>query len=225
MEERRTLLMPAEDLSYYWGYLSGPPAGFFLVTVDDRVRVQFRSGSKVIREFAWREPGRIEDIVKPEPRPPVTVTQADLSQASAATLVLCPWAEDRVDVEVSINGERVTAAQLGPTMRSNAFVDEKRIPIPADKRKLLRLANEVAFSNPNRSVFGIGHACLEAVLADGRIARTDVSNRFLFSATEAEGAAEKKTHGRKIIPPGVLSGVSLGQPLGPMRLSFPASGR
>jgi len=223
MEERRTLMIPREELSYYWGYLSGPPASVFLVTVDgERVRVQFRSGTKVIREFEWREPGQITDIKKPEPRPSVAVTEATLKQATAATLALCSWAEDGAEVVVSLNGERVATAQLGPTMRnSNAFASEKRIPIPKEKLKLLRLANEVTLDNPNRAIFGVGHAYLEIKLADGRAARTAVSNRFLFSATKAEGNSSGKTEGWKIIPPDALVSVNLGQPLGPMQLSFP----
>jgi 3',5'-cyclic AMP phosphodiesterase CpdA len=224
MEERRTLMLPREELSYYWGYLSGPPAGLFLVTVDgERVRVQFRSGATVLREFEWREPGRITDLKKPEPRPPVVVTGAMLKKTTAATLALCSWAEEGADVGVSLNGERVATAQLGPTMRnSNAFASEKRIPIPREKLGLLRLANEVTLDNPTRAIFGVGHAYLEIKLGDGRVARTAISNRFLFSATEAEGRLGGKTEGWKIIPPAALLTVNLGQPLGPMRLGFAA---
>ena len=227
MEERRTLMMPMNELSYYWGYLSGPPAGYFLVTVDGaRVRVQFRSGAKVIREFEWREPGRITDIIQPEPRPSVLVTEAALKQVASAALALCSWAEDGAEVGVALNGEPVATARLGPTMRnSNAFASEKRIPIPAEKLKRLRLANEVTLANPSRAVFGVGHAYLEIKLADGRTARTTVSNRFLFSATKAEGDASGKTEGWKIIPPEALVSVGLGQALGPMQLNFGASAK
>ena len=222
MEERRTLMMPREELSYYWGYLSGPPSGLFLVTVDgERVRVQFRSGAKVLREFEWREPGRITDLKQPAPRPSVAVTEAMLKKATAAMLALCWWGEDGADIGVSLNGEHVAAARLDPTMRnSNAFASEKRIPIPTEKLKLLRLTNEVTLDNPSRAVFGVGHAYLEIKLSDGRTARTTVSNRFLFSATQAEGESVGKTEGWKIIPPGALVAVSLGESLGPMRLGF-----
>ncbi|OHE79196.1 MAG: hypothetical protein A2107_02225 [Verrucomicrobia bacterium GWF2_62_7] len=222
MEERRTLMIPREELSYYWGYLSGPPAGLFLVTVDgERVRVQFRSGAKILREFEWREPGRITDIKKPEPRPSVAVTEATIKQATAATLALCAWAEDGAEVGVSLNGERVATGQLGPTMRnSNAFAGEKRISIPREKLKLLRLDNAVTLDNPNRAIFGVGHAYLDIKFVDGRTARTAVSNRFLFSATQAEGNSSGKTEGWRIIPPDALVSVNLGQSLGPMHLSF-----
>jgi hypothetical protein len=225
MEERRTLLLPPDQLSYYWGYVSGPSAGYFLVTVDGGVRVQFRSGARVIREFAWREPGQITDGIKPPPRPTVAVTDDALRQCTAVALVLCPWAEERTEIGVILNGERVATVHVGPTMRSNAFVDETRIPIPAEKWKLLRVANEVSFDNPNRSIFGLGHAYLEAALPDSRIARTGVSKRFLFSATEAEGNAAKMAHGWKIIPGEAITSVSLGQPLGPVQLRFPVAER
>ncbi|MBI5687685.1 MAG: metallophosphoesterase [Verrucomicrobia bacterium] len=222
MEERRTLMMPREELSYYWGHLSGPPAGLYLVTVDgERVRVQFRSGAKMLREFEWREPGRITDTKKQEPRPSVVVTEATLKKATAATLALCWWGEDGADIGVSLNGEHVAKARLDPTMRnSNAFASEKRIPIPTEKLRLLRLANDVTLGNPSRAIFGVGHAYLEIKLSDGRTARTTVSNRFLFSATQAEGESAGKTEGWKIIPSEALVSVNLGQPLGPMRLIF-----
>ncbi|HPA17803.1 MAG TPA: metallophosphoesterase [Verrucomicrobiae bacterium] len=225
MEQRRTLLLPADELSYFWGYVSGPPCGFFLVTVDEGVRVQLRSGAKVIREFAWRQSGKITDSIKPPPRPPVTVTEDALRQAKAVALVLCPWAEERAEIGVTLNGERVATAHIGPTMRSNAFVDETRIPIPAEKWELLRVANDLSIDNPKSAIFGLGHAYLEATLRDGRIARTGVSKRFLFSATEAEGNAARIAHGWKIIPGDAISSVSLGQPLGPVRLRFPVPER
>ena len=222
MEERRTLMIPRDELSYYWGYLSGPPAGLFLVTVDgERVRVQFRTGAKVLREFEWREPGHITDIRKPEPRPTIAVTETTLRQATSAALALCWWAEDGAEIGVSLNGEHIATTRLGPTMRnSNAFASEKRIPIPTENLKLLRLANEVTLDNPHRAIFGVGHAYLEIKLADGRTARTAVSNRFLVSATQAEGTSGGKTECWKIIPPEALVPVNLGQPLSPMRLSF-----
>ena len=222
MEACRTLLLPMEELSYYWGYLSGPQAGLFLVTVEGgRVRVQFRAGAKLIREFEWRAPGQLTDLRKPAPRPVVTVDAAALQGATAATLAFCPWAEDRTDIGITLNGERVAAAQIGPTMRSNAFVDEKRIPIPANKLKLLRLANELTFENPGRAIIALGHAYLEVRLADGRTARTAVANRFLFSATREEGLAAGKKYGWEIIPTNAVQAASLGQPAGPLRLSFP----
>lgn len=224
MEERRTFLLPMDALSYYWGYLSGPPNGLFLVTVDGaQVRVQFRSGAKLIREFAWREPGQLTDLTKPVPRPVVAVNAAALKGATAATLAFCPWADERTDIGIALNGERVATAQIGPTMRSNAFVDEKRIPLPADKLKMLRLANELTFENPARAIFALGHAYLEVRLADGRTARSALGNRFLFSATRAEGLAAGKKYGWEIIPTNAAQAAHLGQPLGPLLLSFPAT--
>jgi 3',5'-cyclic AMP phosphodiesterase CpdA len=221
MEERRTFLLPMDALSYYWGYLSGPKNGFFLVTVDStRVRVQFRAGAQLIREFAWQEPGQLTDVTKPAPRPTVALDAAALNTATSATLAFCPWADDRADLNIILNGERITTAQVGPTMRSNAFVDEQRIPIPADKLKLLRLANELTFENPGRAIFALGHAYLEVRLADGRTARTAIAARFFFSSSEADGRAAKKKYGWEIIPASALKGVTLGQPLGPMPLHF-----
>ncbi len=221
MEECRTLLLPREELSYYWGYTSGLRNSFLLVCVEEsRVRVQLRTATQLIREFAWRQPGQLTDLQQPPATAKVTVTEALLQTATAATLVFCPWAEERCEVGIHLNGAAIATAQLGPTMRSNAFVHEQRVTIPSDKLKLLRLANEFTFDNPGRAIFGLGHAYLEIRLADGRTARTALAARFLFSATAAEGRAAKLTYGWDIIPPSALKSAQLGQPLGPMVLTF-----
>ncbi|MCX7008066.1 MAG: hypothetical protein NTY53_12605, partial [Kiritimatiellaeota bacterium] len=164
--------------------------------------------------------GKLTDLTKPAPRSRVALDEAALKTATAATLALCPWADDRTDINILLNGEHIASTQLGPTMRSNAFVDEKRIPIPADKRKLLRLNNELTFENPGRAIFALGHAYLEVKLADGRTARTAVASRFFFSSSEAEARAANKKYGWEIIPAAAINAVTLGQPLGPMPLNF-----
>lgn len=227
MEERRTLLIPRPELTYRWGYLtdlSGPTNAFFLVTVDGgRVRVQFRSGRDVIREFEWREPGRITDLVAPPARPVVQVTPAELARAKAAAIVFCPWAEEGATVGLSFNGERLAPVRIDPVPRWAAFHYETRIPIPAEKLGRLRLDNEIALENPDRGYFGIGQIQLEVELADGRIARTAIADSFLFSATADEAqAARKNLFGWEglLIPTEISRAVPLGQPLAPARLSF-----
>ena len=223
MEETRTLLIPREELSYGWGCLSGPPAGFFLVSVEGPcVRVQFRSGRRVLCEFAWQEPGKIEDLVSPPPRPAVAVTAAELREAASATLVFTPWTEMTASLNVLLNGEKVGEARLAPMPHWAAFASEMRVKIPAEKLKGLRLANDVTFENPGKALFGVGNVRLEVRLADGQTARTAVFDRFLLSAEKAEAEAQRQSVlGWEIIPAGVLSTVRLGQPLGPARLSFP----
>ena len=223
MEELRTLLIPREELSYGWGYLSGPPNGFFLVSVDGpRVRVQFRSGREVLREFVWQEPGKLTDTVMPPPRTSVLVTEADVRQAIAATLIFTPWAERSTDVTIMVNGEKISLTRIEPMPRWAAFSSEIRVAISTEKLKGLKLENEVIIENPSKSVFGIGNVRLEAKLAGGATVCTPVFDRFLFSAGKAEAeAAQQAIYGWDIVPAAVISTVSLGQPLGPMRLSFP----
>lgn len=224
MEETRTLLIPREELSYGWGCLSGPPDGYFLVSVEGaRVSVQFRSGSRVLRAFGWQEPGKIADSVVPQPRPVVAVTEEELRRAVSAALVLTPWAEARAEIGVLLNGERVGVARLEPVPHWAAFASETRVAIPPEKLKSLRLVNEVAFENPEKALFGVGNVRLEVRLAGGATARTAVCDRFLFSAEKAEAQARHQpTLGWEIIPAGVQTAVRLGQPLGPATLSFQA---
>jgi hypothetical protein len=50
-----------------------------------------------------------------------------------------------------------------------------------------------------------------------------VASRFLFSATREEGLAAGKKYGWEIIPADATQAASLGQALGPMRLTFPSA--
>lgn len=222
MEEARTPLIPPDELGYGWGYLSGPPNGFFLVAVEGaRVRVQLRSGRTTLREFEWQRPGQITDIVRPTPPLPAAVTDEGLRGASSATLIFTPWAEERADVNILLNGEVVARAQLDPMPRYAAFAKENRIALPPEGLRLLRLENEISVDNPGGAIFGIGNVRLEVGLADGTTASTRVSDRYLFSASRAEAeAAHKATYGWDIIPAGVIAAANLGQSLGPTRLSF-----
>jgi len=222
MEETRTLLIPRDELSYGWGVLSGPPNGFFLVGVDGpRVRVQFRSGREVLREFVWQEPGKITDTVAPQPSPVVTVTESDLRQTSSATLVFTPWTAMASDLTVLVNGEKIGEVRIEPMPPWAAFASEVRVKFPFAKLKGLRLENEIVVENPGKALFGVGNVRLDVKLTGGVMARTSVYDRFLFSAEQAEAEAlQKSTWGWEIIPSGVQSRVKLGQPLGPIRLGF-----
>lgn len=226
MEETRTLLIPRDDLTYGWGTLSGPPNGFFLVSVDGpRVRVQFRSGREVLREFVWEKPGQITDTVTPPQRPVVPVAEADLRNAASATILFTPWSETLSDINILLNGEKVGHARIEPLPRWAAFASEMRVAIPVVNLKGLRTDNEVSLENPGKSLFAIGNVRLDVKLANGATARTSVSERFFFSAERSEAdALHRATYGWDIIPLAVTATVKLGQPLGPMRLSFPKRG-
>ena len=222
MDEKRTLLIPKSDLSYGWGYLSGPPNGFFLVSVDGaRVRVQFRSGSTVLREFEWQEPGKITDTVKPAPPPHVTVSADDLKTVTAATLIFTAWTEEHADVNVVLNGAKIGQAQFEPMPQYAAFTTEIPVALPVETLKTLRPENSVSFENPGRRFFGIGNVRLEVRLTNGAVARSSVSERYFLSASKAEAIAMKKTTlGWDILPADITSIVPLGQPLGLVSLAF-----
>ena len=222
MEDMRTQLIPRAELSYGWGYLSGPSNSFYLVSVDGpRVRVQFRSGREVLREFVWQEPGQISDIVKPSPHPSARVTEADLGRAVAATLVFTPWAEERADVTILLNNEKLSLTRIEPMPRWAAFGSEVRVTLPKDKLKCLLLDNDVIVENPDKKVFGIGNVRLDVRLDNGTTARTSVSERYFFSASKAEAdALHRATYGWEIIPAAVTATANLGHPLGPVRLHF-----
>lgn len=223
MEERRTLLIPREELSYYWGYQSGPPGGYFLTTVDgERVRVQFRSGATVLREFEWREPGRMVDLKMPASGSSTPVSEEDLRQAQAAAVVFCPWAEDPVKTGIWLNGQRITTAQVGPVMRAESFARETRISIPEESLKLLRRDNEVKLENPGSALFAVGHLQLEVTLASGSVIRSEVSNRFFFSGDESDGKKAGNDSGWRMIPPEARKAARPGELLGPIPLRFPS---
>ena len=222
MEETRTLLIPHEDLTYGWGYLSGPPNGFFLVRVEGpRVRVQFRSGREVLREFTWQEPGQITDTVTPPPRTAVAATESELRHVTSGTLVFTSWTTANVDLNIMINGEKIGQTRIEQAPHWAAFSSETRVTIPNDKLKGLRLDNEITLEAPGKVLFGVGNIRLEIRLANGAKTQTPVLERFLFSAEKAEAETlHGDTLGWEIIPSEVSSSVKLGQPLGPVRLTF-----
>lgn len=226
MDDTRASLIPRDELAYGWGYLSGPPDAFFLVRVDGpHVRVQFRSGRKVLREFTWREPGRITDTVAPPPRAVAPVTADDLRQASGASLVFTPWTAMRSQFIVKLNGEKIGMVRIEAMPDWAAFASETRVKIPVQKLKtLLRLDNEVSVENPDGALFGLGNFRIDLQRDGKTISHTAVADRFWFSAGKADAeAARQSTWGWDIIPPGVATAVTRGQNLGPVRLCFPTA--
>lgn len=221
IEERYAPLFPPEESFYCWGYCGGLQGSYYEVAVEGaRVGVQLRvPGKGAIREFDWQAPGKLRNVKKPDPLPAVCVTEDMLRQATKATLHFCPWADDRTQVDILLNGEQIAQEYIGPTYCP--FWDRKQITIPKDKIGLLRTANVVTIGNPTKAFFAIAHARIEVVLADGRTARTPVSVRIFFSSTEAEAKATGKPRGWRMAPPHMIQAGSLGTPLGPIELTFP----
>lgn len=227
MEETRTSLIPPAELSYGWGYLSGPPAGYFWVGVEGPcVRVQLRSGRQVVRAFTWTEPGKPVDTRVPPKPVPVTLSESDLGQKIvSATLAFTAWTAEAAELPIRVNGKSAGTVRLEPMPHWAAFASEKRLSLPAESLAGLALRNELLVENPGHAVFGVGNLRMELKLADGRTARTAVCGSFLFSAEREEAAAGgRSTLGWEIIPVSVSSSVRLGQALGPVRLDFQRSG-
>lgn len=221
LEERRALLFDPAESSYYWGYLEpGIRLGYYTVTVDgERVRVQLRSaGAGVVREFEWRTPGEICDLRKPEAPAPVQVTPEVLAEATAAALCVCPAANDRAEVTLSLNGGPEFPAQIAPA--PNLFWGEQRLPIPAERLADLKPANTLRVGNPGGALFGLAHARLEVTLRDGRILRSTVSDRVLYSSPEAQAEALGKLMGRLPAPADRIQVAAPGEALGPIEVRF-----
>ena len=237
MEERRALLIPRPEMPYGWGYLSGPLNGHFLVSVDERrVRVQFRSGDKVVRAFEWQTPGHIVDTTAAAPPAPRTVTSGELAGAMAAALVFTAWrpapsaaliyrpeqwAEQEVEAGVIVNGEPAGTARIKASPYWAAFLRETRVPLPAEACKRLRPVNDVTLTNPGGAVFGVGSVRLEVTLADGSALSSAVCERFYFSAPQPGGEnSAHAAYGWGLIPAALRESVALGEPLGPLSVRF-----
>jgi predicted phosphodiesterase len=221
IEDRRSLLPPAAETPFCWGFLEGVPVSYSLVRVDGpEVRVQWCVvGRGVIWEFAWRTPGELIDVKRPEPTRRAIVGDAQLEKATEAALVFCPWAEQRTAITVAINGENVAETRIGPT--GNLFWEETRITIPRDKLRSLRTVNRVEIGNPERLVFGLAHLRLEVTLADGTTVATRVCGDFAFSCPRSR--AGSRTLAWQIAPKDRIREVELGRPVGPVVVRFQGS--
>lgn len=223
MEETRTSLIPRTEVSYGWGYLSGPPCGYYWVGVEGpRVRVQLRSGRHVLRDFTWQEPGAVTDTLAPSVCRSAAPTEEELRRGiSSAALVYTSWTSQAAELPVRINGLPAGTLRLAPQPDWAAFASEARLTLGAACAEGMRLRNEVMIDNPQKSYFGLGNLRLEIRLADGTVTRTAVGERYLLSAERDEAEAGKRsTLGWDIIPDAVRATVRLGESLGPARLDF-----
>jgi predicted phosphodiesterase len=218
LDQVRSLLIPASETPYCWGYLEGGPMSYSLVRVDGTfVRVQWHVlGQGVMREYGWNAPGQVADFAQP-PRPSrPAVCEATLRQAKEAALVFCPWVGQRTAVTVTLNGEPAAQVQIGPTY--SMFWDEQRIELSADKLSSLRMTNRVEVGNPGRAVFGLAHLRLEVLLADGSRVASSVCGDFAFSCRQEQAGARGKAWAAA--PQGRVRDVDLGQPLPPLEVRF-----
>jgi len=221
LEQRNSLLFPAAQTPYCWGYREGSPVGYYLVRVEGRkVSVAWHvPGMGVVRAFMWEQPGMLVDVKRPAPVPRVAVDQAQLQQAREATLVLALWAESRTPATVLLNGEPVAEVQLDPSYC--LFWDEQRVAIPRDKLERLRMVNQIQLANPSGAVFGFASARLEATLADGRRVATPPAASFCFSSPRPAKPTKAQQRAWQAAPPEQLREVPRGRPLGPVELRFP----
>ena len=213
-------MFPEHESSYCWGYLEGSPVGYFLVAVDaGKVAVQFRiPGRGVVRQFQWSEPGKLRDTIEPPASPPLPITDEMLGRVKAASLCFCPSLSKPAKMTLMLNGQPAATETLDPTYCP--FWHERQIAIPQGKLSLLRRINKVQIGNAEGAAFAIAHARIEIVLADGRKVSTPVSKQFLFSSPEAESLARRKFAGWESITPDRVCSAALGQPLGPVILTF-----
>jgi len=218
IEERRAWLFPASETPYCWGFFEGSPTGYYLVRVEGpKVEVEWCvPGQGVLRKFAWQEPGRVSDVEPPAPMRRPAVSLAQLQTAKEAAVVFCPWAEQRTPIRLTINGQAVAEAQIGPSY--NMFWEEKRIAIPREKMSALQVINRVEIGNPGQEVFGTAHLRLEVTLADGTRVATPVCGDFSFSCPKSQ--AGKRTRAWETARQERIREATLGHAVGPMEVRF-----
>ena len=227
IKQRRAAILPAAELPYVWGYVEGrgPRGSYYVVRVRGKtVNAQLRApGQGVVREFEWNEPGKLRDIKVPPAPPSVLVTAEMLQQAKAARFVFCPWTDGRIEVGLVLNGTPIAPAAIDPVYCP--FWGERSVEIPKGQLGLLRPSNEIKIANPAKAFFAVADARLEVTLADGHVLCTPVADRFYYASSQADAKASDK--GRRVleswqyIPPSMAQESHLGEPLGPMTLTFP----
>ena len=220
IEQHNAMLVPPDEVAYLWGYREGSSTGYYVVHVDGpKVDVEWRvPGKGTIHEFGWREVGKLVDVKRPSPPVRQPLTDETLRNVQSADLVFCPWTPERTAITVTINDHQVAERELPPAY--TAFWEEARVPIAKDKLSAIRRSNEVSIGNPGRALFAIAAARLEIVLRDGSRVATPVDKAFYFSRPGDPADQPKAAKAWQIVPTSLIREVKLGQPLGPIPLSF-----
>lgn len=186
-----SLLLSEQDNAYCWGFLEEVPMSYAVVHVgEDDVRVQWCVlGQGVVRELAWREPGRANELFASDVAAQPSVTPEMLHTARRAWLAFCPWAEHDNVIELSLNGGAPIRSAIKVNDKNyTMFWLEQQIEIPASQLASLQMQNRVDIANPDKAVFALAHLRIEVELADGRRVGSVVCSDYLFSCTRKEAS-------------------------------------
>ena len=184
LEEIHSILIPPEELRYYWGYQEGSSSCYYEISVKSAVVcVDYHVlGRGIVRSFQWDKPGDLVDLKMPELHAAEKISETDLDNIEEAWLYAAPFSGQRTQVSFSINGVEAGVLDLDMDLREcSPFWDKIETPLIKSALGAIKKINTLSIQNRDRSEFGLAHIQLLLRFNDGRYAKSDVSPFILLS--------------------------------------------
>jgi len=214
LENVRKILIPSENLFYYWGYIEGGPSGYFIIDVyDNKINVKFCSpGRGIIREFYWEKNGEIIDIIKPKPLKEKFISRDDFEQIASANFYYSYLSKDQIYAPTILNGKEI--GKIKQTASGSPWWNSYKIEINPKHFPIIKLENEIIIKNPKEGVFGVAHCLLHITTKSGKKFNSSISE-YAYLSCKKENINEQNLPESEI-----LKTVNLGEDLYPIKLRF-----
>lgn len=211
LENVRKILIPSENLFYYWGYIEGGPSGYFIIDVyDNKINVKFCSLGRVIREFYREKEGEIFDIIKPKPLKEEFISRDDFEQIASANFYYSYLSKGQIDVPIILNGKEI--GKIKQTASDSRWWNSYKIEINPKHFSIIKPENEIIIKNPKEGVFGIAHCLLHITTKSGKKFNSSISE-YAYLSCKKENINDQNLPNLEI-----LKTVNLGEDLYPVKL-------
>jgi hypothetical protein len=202
LEEAHSVLIPKEELRYFWGYQEGSNSCYFVITVTDEiVQVDYHVLEKGnVHSFKWNKPGEIINLKEPVPAAIHKITDTDFENIEHAWLYTAPYTEQKnVKIPFTINGINAGIMDLSNTINDfSPFWDKLEVPISKSAHTAIKNNNQIRFIVKGNPEIAFAHTLLLIKLKDGRYVKSDISTNvfanFQLSRTANFAPSDKWIH-------------------------------
>ncbi len=214
LENAKKILIPNENLCYYWGYIEGGPSGYFIIEVyDNKINVKFCSPSRgIIREFYWEKEGEIFDIIKPKPLKEEFISRDDFEQIESVDFYYSYWLKDQIDAPIILNGKEI--GKIKQTASDSRWWNSNKIEINPKHFSIIKPENEIIIKNPKKNLFGVAHCLLRITTKSGKKFNSSISE-YAYLSCKKENINDQNLPDLEI-----LKTVNLREDLYPIKLRF-----